>query len=145
MKNSSLFWIPIMLSALFSSCSLSPQLPSADGPVFTQSVAGQPSGAFCFAYGDAHKQLGIVSDSSWSNRQVAKATLGCERKFMNAAHMNFSDLNEMAPLRWFGILGKVDAELMRNNLNITLLDFFNQHLLGQGEMRMLPGTETVVY
>jgi len=114
-----------------------------DGPVFTWSLTENPQAAFCFAYGDTNNQAGIATDSSWINRQVAIATNGCERRFKGAAHMNFSDLNEITIMKWLGQLGPIDNLQMRNNLNQSLLQFFNLHLRGTGEMTKLDGTELI--
>lgn len=114
-----------------------------DGPVFTWSLNDKPSAAFCFAYGDSNTQAGIATDASWINQQVAKATNGCERTFIGAAHMNFSDLNEITVMKWLGQLGPIQSVLMRNNLNQSLLQFFNLHLRGSGEIAKLEGTELI--
>ena len=38
-----------------------------DGPVFTWSIAEQPTGAHCFAYGDTNNQAGVETDFSLVN------------------------------------------------------------------------------
>ncbi|MCF4098838.1 alpha/beta hydrolase family protein [Maritalea mediterranea] len=116
---------------------------SLDGPAFTWSIADAPNGAFCFAYGNANNQAGIKSDMSWVNQQIAKATNGCELVFDGAAHMNFSDLNEISFLKFFGMLGPVDHHVMRNSLNQSLVEFFNSTLRNQGEMTEVEGTTLV--
>ncbi|MGJ8527622.1 alpha/beta hydrolase family protein [Maritalea sp.] len=112
-----------------------------DGPVFRWSLSDNPTASFCFAYGDSNNQAGVRSDFSWANQQVAIATNGCEYVFQGAAHMNFSDLNEITILKWFGQLGPIGAKLMRENLNQSLLQFFNQHLRDQTESLKLSGTQ----
>lgn len=114
-----------------------------DGPVFTWSVQDDPSAAFCFAYGDTNSQGGVETDFSWINQQIAKATNGCERTFLGASHMNFSDLNEISVMKWLGQLGPIDNRQMRNNLNGSLLEFFNRHLRGTGEISELAGTKLI--
>lgn len=114
---------------------------SMDGPAFTWSIAENPAGAFCFAYGNANDQAGVKSDMSWVNQQIAKSTNGCELVFDGAAHMNFSDLNEISFLKFFGMLGPVDHQVMRNSLNQSLVEFFNSTLRNQGEMTQVEGTE----
>jgi predicted dienelactone hydrolase len=116
---------------------------SLDGPAFTWSIAENPNGAFCFAYGNANNQAGIQSDMSWVNQQIAKATNGCELVFDGAAHMNFSDLNEISVLKFFGMLGPVDSQIMRNSLNQSLVEFFDSTLRKQGEMTQVEGTELI--
>ncbi|AVX04051.1 hypothetical protein MXMO3_01521 [Maritalea myrionectae] len=116
---------------------------SLDGPAFTWSIADAPNGAFCFAYGNANNQAGIKSDMSWVNQQIAKSTNGCELVFDGAAHMNFSDLNEISFLKFFGMLGPVDHQVMRNSLNHSLVEFFNSTLRNQGEMTEVEGTTLV--
>lgn len=112
-----------------------------DGPVFTWSLTDTSSAAFCFAYGDSNNQGGVETDFSWVNQQIAKATNGCERTFLGASHMNFSDLNEISMMKWFGQLGPIDKYQMRNNLNGSLLEFFNLHLRGDGEISERAGTK----
>jgi len=114
-----------------------------DGPVFTWSLVDNPQGQFCFAYGDTNNQAGVKTDYSWVNQQIAITTGGCEQTFEGAAHMNFSDLNEITILKWFGQLGPVDGATMRKNLNQSLVSFFNQHLLQKGESTNLVGTQLI--
>lgn len=114
-----------------------------DGPTFTWSIAPHPKAQFCFAYNDSNNQSGVASSSAWMNQQVAKVVAGCERTFNGASHMNFSDLNEITFLKWMGQLGPIDNKLMRESLNQSLLQFFNQHLLGKGESANLEGTELI--
>ncbi|MCZ4272681.1 chlorophyllase/cutinase-like alpha/beta fold protein [Maritalea porphyrae] len=114
-----------------------------DGPVFTWSLKESPTANFCFAYADSNNQAGIPSDFSWANRQIAIATHGCERTFKGASHMNFSDLNEIKMMKWLGQLGPIDNIAMREHLNASLLQFFNLHLRGTGEIAKLAGTELI--
>jgi len=114
-----------------------------DGPVFTWSIQDNPTAAFCFAYGDDNNQAGVQTDFSWANQQVAIATNGCERTFLGASHMNFSDLNEIKIMKWLGQLGSIDNTKMRENLNQSLLQFFNLHLRGTGEIANLDGTKLI--
>lgn len=116
---------------------------SLDGPLFTASIADNPQGTFCFAYGNANKQAGIQSDMSWVNRPVAQKVGGCELVFDGAAHMNFSDLNEISILKFFGMLGPIDTALMRDSLNQSLVEFFNSSLRNQGKMTEVEGTNLV--
>ena len=85
----------------------------------------------------------MALDFSWANQQVAKSVAGCEVVFDGAAHMNFSDLNEMSFLRWLNLLGPIDGTKMRNNLNSSLLSFFDQHLRNGAAMPKLDGTEMI--
>lgn len=114
-----------------------------DGPVFTWSLQDNSSAAFCFAYGDSNNQGGVETDFSWVNQQIAKATNGCERTFLGASHMNSSDLNEISMMKWFGQLGPIDKYQMRDNLNGSLLEFFNLHLRGTGEISERAGTKLI--
>lgn len=114
-----------------------------DGPVFTWSLNPHPRAQFCFAYNDSNNQAGVKSSAAWINQQVAKAVAGCERTFLGAAHMNFSDLNEIFFLSWLGQLGPINHIQMRDSLNASLVQFFDQHLLGKGESTELEGTEFV--
>ena len=57
--------------------------------------------------------------------------------------MNFSDLNEITMLKWFGQLGPIDGNEMRDNLNKSLVSFFNKHLQEQGENSKLAGTKLI--
>ncbi|WP_119394767.1 alpha/beta hydrolase [Salinibius halmophilus] len=112
-----------------------------DGPVFAKSVNTTDAGAYCFAYGNEGHGDKHGSDFSYINQPLAQALNGCEVVFQGAQHMNFSDLNQLPILRRFGVLGSVDTELMQDNLNQVLLDFFNQHLRNQGEISKLSGTQ----
>ena len=114
-----------------------------DGPVFTWSLTESPTAQFCFAYANASNQENVALDFSWANQQVAKSVAGCETVFDGAAHMNFSDLNEMSFLRWLNLLGPIDGTKMRNNLNASLLSFFDQHLRNGAAMPKLDGTEMI--
>lgn len=57
--------------------------------------------------------------------------------------MNFSDLNEISMMKWFGQLGPIDKYQMRDNLNGSLLEFFNLHLRGTGEISERAGTKLI--
>ncbi len=57
--------------------------------------------------------------------------------------MNFSDLNEISILKFFGMLGPIDTTLMRDGLNQSLVEFFNSSLRNQGEMTEVEGTTLV--
>lgn len=116
-----------------------------DGPVFVQSVDQMAPGNYCFAYGDIGQSKDTDSNFAWINQPVAKAVGGCEMLFKDAGHMNFTDLNQLPILKRFGVLGPVDNTLMRQNLNIVLPAFFNQHLRQQGQISKLEGTELIQY
>lgn len=116
-----------------------------DGPVFVQSVDQMAPGNYCFAYGDIGQSKDTNSNFAWINQPVAKAVGGCEMLFKDAGHMNFTDLNQLPILKRFGVLGPVDNTLMRQNLNIVLPAFFNQHLRQQGQISKLEGTELIQY
>lgn len=102
-------------------------------------------GNYCFAYGDIGQSKDTDSNFAWINQPVAKAVGGCEMLFKDAGHMNFTDLNQLPILKRFGVLGPVDNTLMRQNLNIVLPAFFNQHLRQQGQISKLEGTELIQY
>ncbi|EAR10718.1 carboxylic ester hydrolase [Reinekea blandensis] len=51
-----------------------------------------------------------------------------ERTFTGAAHMNFTDLNHVPPLKWAGLLGSVDGKVFWNELNQDILTYYRQHL-----------------
>ena len=109
-----------------------------DGPVFSGALEYQFDTPICFAYSNESQNLGITFDFSWVHQQVAKKTRGCEARFEGAAHMNFADLNAIWPLKYIGILGSIDNQVMAQNQKTLLLGFFNQHLNNQPFVPELP-------
>ncbi|MDX1301699.1 hypothetical protein [Photobacterium sp.] len=118
-----------------------------DGNHFSFSVNPNSSAPVCFAYSTENQLEGINNDYSWANQQVAKANSGggCEAVFTGAGHMNFSVLNHIPPLKYAGILGSIDSEVMHNASNALLVQFFHQHLR-EGQPLLAPeGVELRLY
>lgn len=110
-----------------------------DGQHFSFSVNSASNAPVCFAYSTENQLAGISYDFSWTNQQVAKANPrgGCEAVFAGAGHMNFSDLNHLPPLKYAGVLGKIDSADMHTATNALLVGFFNEHLQ-DGEPLLVP-------
>jgi len=61
----------------------------------------------------------------------------------HSTHINFSDLAIIAPcLKWFGVLGRIDGNVMNEIVNTCVLEFFNKYLLKQ-ESAFLDSPKTV--
>jgi len=118
-----------------------------DGQHFSFSFNPNSRAPVCFAYTTDTQLEGVTHDYSWMDQQVAKANSGggCEAVFTGAAHMNFSVLNHLPPLKYVGILGSIDSEVMHNASNALLVQFFNQHLRGGPSLQAPDGVELRAY
>ncbi|ELR67703.1 Carboxylic ester hydrolase [Photobacterium marinum] len=118
-----------------------------DGQLFSFSVNPESRAPLCIAYSTDNQLAGIAQDFSWVNSQVVKASAGggCEAQFTGAAHMNFSDLNYVTPLKYAGILGAIDSNVMHKATNGLLVGFFNQYLRGGEPMQAPADVEFRMY
>ncbi|OLQ70538.1 hypothetical protein BIT28_27365 [Photobacterium proteolyticum] len=118
-----------------------------DGQHFSFSLKPDNNAPVCFAYTTDTQLEGVTHDYSWMDQQVAKANSGggCEAVFTGAAHMNFSILNHLPYLKYAGILGSIDSEVMHNASNAMLVQFFDQHLRQGPEMIAPAGIELRIY
>lgn len=109
-----------------------------DGPVFSKTLNGQFKTPICFAYANQNTLAGINYDFSWVNRELAKQYNGCEALFKGAAHMNFSDLNQLPFLKYAGLLGPIDTNTMSQSLNRFLVSYFDRQFKQKTKMPNLP-------
>ena len=76
--------------------------------------------ATCYFYSTHTKVRGLRISSEGINRALSQ----CEITFKGSAHMNFTDLNSVTPLKWFGVLGPVKGKVFEQQLFQQVTDFY---------------------
>jgi len=86
----------------------------------------------CFIMGGSTKLGKTVVSSLHVNRYLAEQNDNvCEINVVRAAHNNFTDLNWVGLLKWFGLLGPIDNKKFGPWLNGFLVSYFNHHMKGK--------------
>ncbi|MFO6423929.1 dienelactone hydrolase family protein [Motilimonas sp. KMU-193] len=101
-----------------------------DGPQFRfeqDQVIDKP---ICFVYGDESE--GLFASYQGINDTLLKDVQAehCSVTFKGANHNNFTDVNYITPMKYFGLIGEVDNQQMGKALNNLLLGYFDWQLNG---------------
>lgn len=104
-----------------------------DGPQFQLDQQQKLNKPICFVYGDIDE--GLFASHSKLNDPLLKGVSGshCSFTFKGANHNNFTDVNYITPMKYFGYIGEVDNQEMGKQLNQLITEYFNWQLLGSEE------------